>query len=133
MDYKKIIPILGVSLLSFLGCSKKDDVLYTERISIDASEFIVEVRPIDKVGRRLWIYDCGIDRSKSQWAGVSFALDEDGNGKIDRLKGPLLAYILDHDSTRQDDPYAITVNKKRNDSLSGKLNQVLRNSEIKVR
>ncbi len=130
MSYKKLISVLGLSSLILLGCSKKEDALYTEKINLDESEFIVEVRSLNKTGKKLWIYDCGVDRSKSQWAGVSFALDEDGNCEVDNLKGPLLGYILDKDSTRQNNPYAIVINKEKNDNLNEKLNQVLKNSKI---
>ena len=91
MKIKNLISIVSIiSLITLGSCnSKKDLPLYTEEPKILGKHYTVEVRALDENGTRLWIYENGVDRTKSKWNGVSFALDKDGNNKIDRLQGPI--------------------------------------------
>ena len=91
MKIKNLISIIGIaSLVSFNSCnSKKDLPLYTEIIDILGKNYTVEVRSLNQNGKRLWIYEEGVDRTESKWEGVSFALDRDGDRKVDKLQGPI--------------------------------------------
>lgn len=124
MNFKKLAFVTGISLSLFTGCSKKEEVLYKETIDLGGTKYIVEVRSLGNgPGRRLWIYNQEVERipnTTSEWAGVSFALDEDGNGGIDSLKGPISGYYISIEGTSP------SFDRERSKEVYNKLEDVLK-------
>ena len=131
MILSNLVLVCGISALLLAGCSKEDAnrVLYQENIDLYGKNYLVEVRGLEKGQvRRLWIYDMGVDRTPgttSEWAGISFARDDDGDGKIDSLKGPILGLVYSIDKSK-----SITISNDQKNVMN-KLERVLNNSENK--
>jgi len=88
--------IIIASIVLVGGCSDGNRTVYEEKFSLEGIEYVVEVKPPFKSkGNRLWIYEQGVnsvENTTSEFAGISFAIDNDGDNKVDSLKGPLAYY-----------------------------------------
>ena len=130
MNFKRVA-IIGSILVSMMGCSKEniDRILYSEKINLYDKGYLVEVRALeDGQGRRLRIYEQGVERapdSTSKWAGVSFARDDNGDGKIYSLKGPILGLIYSIDKTGN----LVKSDRENSEYVTGKHEQVIKKSK----
>jgi hypothetical protein len=98
MKSKTLISIVGlVSLITLGSCNSKQDIpKYIGDINVKGVTYSVKVLPLKKDERELYLYEKGIDRSKDEWKGVSFAVDRKGDNSVDMIyEGPLVT-ILQH-------------------------------------
>lgn len=127
MKLKEIILagcIFGIS--SLIGCQKRNEVLSVAEIKLYDHPYRVEIRSPHEYckGKRLFIYDKNIEqnKSKSKFEGLSFAVDVDGDEKIDTITGPISELFV---NIQKDNENKVFVDEVKHNHIENKLNEIL--------